>query len=113
MALLFDDILEPVSSGSFDRFWKEWPARGRKVGKPQCLRKWIAKKLDNDPRIFPALERYKQSKKWAERKGHYIPGPHKWLNQEYYAVDLDTIEVENIRQYRSADLVVNISKTAR
>lgn len=71
----------------FIAFWSIWPAHERKVGRKQCLAKWMSVQLESKAdRIISAVEQFKKSDSWARG---FIPMPLTWLNQERW-------EAENI-----------------
>jgi hypothetical protein len=65
---------------AFETFWKEYP---RKVAKPNALKAWKAKRLNESIDIILAgLERWKASREWTKDGGQFIPHPATWLNRE-------------------------------
>jgi len=69
-----------VVNESFETFWKAYP---RKVGKPNALKAWKSKKLNESIDIILAsLERWKASRDWTKDGGQFIPHPATWLNRE-------------------------------
>jgi hypothetical protein len=65
---------------AFDTFWKAYP---RKVAKPNALKAWNSKKLNESIDIILAsLERWKASRDWTKDGGQFIPHPATWLNRE-------------------------------
>lgn len=64
----------------FLNFWKSWPPSPRKGGKSECLRRWLAKGLeDSAPAILAHVEAMKSGKQWAD--ANFIPAPLTYLNQ--------------------------------
>ena len=69
-----------VVNDTFETFWKAYP---RKVGKPNALKAWKSKKLNESIDIILAsLERWKASRDWTKDGGQFIPHPATWLNRE-------------------------------
>ncbi len=66
---------------SFEAFWKVYP---RKEGKGACRRWWIDHKPDDVLLgiMLSKIEQAKQTPKWNEHGGKFIPMPATWLNQE-------------------------------
>lgn len=72
-----------IFSEAFAAFWKSYPRCNRKVGKPQCWRKWNAKNLDTQAEsIMRGLERWKPV--WMQNDNKYVPLVHRWLNEEWW-----------------------------
>jgi hypothetical protein len=66
----------------FDRFWAEYPAGSRKVGKPQCRKKWHGERLEAQAdAILAGLAKWKASAHWREG---FVCQPHKFLNQRFW-----------------------------
>lgn len=66
---------------SFEIFWKAYP---KKEGKGAC-RKWWADKKPDDVLLgimLSKIDQAKQTKKWQEEDGRFVPMPLTWLNQE-------------------------------
>jgi uncharacterized protein YdaU (DUF1376 family) len=66
---------------SFDVFWAAYP---KKEGKGPC-RKWWAEETPDDVLLgimLAKIEQAKQTTKWNEQRGKFIPMPATWLNQE-------------------------------
>lgn len=69
-------VVDPEKEVSFAVFWNEWP---QKVNRQAAREAWD--KVDTDISIIlRALENQKQSPKWAENRGQYIPHASTWLN---------------------------------
>lgn len=66
----------------FDRFWKAYPRRSRKVDKTGCLRRWRRKGLENiAEQVIAGLERWKVSEDWTKQGGAFVCMPSVFLNQ--------------------------------
>jgi hypothetical protein len=75
-------------SPGFMRFWSEYPAHERKVGKSACARLWKRKKLEAiTEQVIASLERCKASRDWTKNGGEFIPGPASWLNKTPWETD--------------------------
>lgn len=63
-------------SSEFDKFWNIYP---KKVGKKNCLRKWKARKLDDESNLIiqNVLERVANDRQWLEG---YAPNPETYIN---------------------------------
>lgn len=68
-------------TGGCDRFTEFWRIYPQKVAKPQCERKWRARRLDDiaDLILVNVAERLQCDPKWQEG---YVPNPLTYLNQE-------------------------------
>ncbi len=66
---------------SFELFWAAYP---KKEGKGACRRWWKEHKPDDVllGHMLMKIEQAKQTTKWKEREGKFIPMPATWLNQE-------------------------------
>ena len=66
---------------SFDIFWSAYP---KKEGKGACRRWWKQHTPDDFllGRMLDKIEQAKQTTKWKEQAGKFIPMPVTWLNQE-------------------------------
>jgi len=62
---------------SFDAFWKAYP---KKEGKEQARKAFKKVKPDLMPIILKAIENQKQTDKWKNDGGKYIPNPATWIN---------------------------------
>ena len=70
---------KPAPEG-FLKFWSAWPKSPRKGGKPECLRRWLARGLeDAAPAILSHVEVMKSGKQWADPQD--LPAPLTYLNQ--------------------------------
>ena len=66
----------------FKAWWSLYPPI-RRYGKPQCLKKWLMRKLESEYEDqIMRLERWKRSPEWTREGGAYIPNPHRYLNEE-------------------------------
>jgi hypothetical protein len=65
----------------FDIFWAAYP---KKEGKGACRRWWKEHKPDDELLgcMLATIEQAKQTVKWKEQGGKFIPMPATWLNQE-------------------------------
>ncbi|MGC3975638.1 MAG: hypothetical protein QM771_14835 [Nitrospira sp.] len=62
----------------FEKFWSLYPMRdGKRLGKPEALRKWTCVKGDDREKILLAVRHYAGSKQAASGIG--IKDPHRWL----------------------------------
>ena len=63
----------------FDHFWKVYP---RKAAKAQAEKAWT--KLNPDPSLYDLIMQKlaiaKQTAKWKEKNGEFVPYPATWLN---------------------------------
>lgn len=67
-------------SDDFLEFWKEYP---KKVGKGDAFNKWKKAKLTKADKedILKALDWQKNSIRWRDNEGRYIPNPSTYLSQ--------------------------------
>lgn len=64
---------------SFDRFWAAWPKSPRKVGKADCLKRWVRHGLKGHADAIVAhIEAMCASQQWREG---FEPAPATYLNQ--------------------------------
>lgn len=64
----------------FDDFWSVYPKKGQR---PQCLKKWEAKKLDSiADQIISHVSIMSTSDQWRKENGQFCPNPLTYLNQE-------------------------------
>ena len=78
------------TSEKFLEFWDVWPKSKRKQSKPECFKKWKARKLDQiADKIIEHVKVCKESSQW---KDGYEPAPLTYLNQGRYE---DEVEVEH------------------
>ena len=78
------------TSEKFLEFWDVWPKSKRKQSKPECFKKWKARKLDQiADKIIEHVKACKESSQW---KDGYEPAPLTYLNQGRYE---DEVEVEH------------------
>lgn len=68
---------------SLARFEKLWAAYPKKEGKGACLRWWATHTPDDSllGRMLAKIAEAKQTAKWREQGGKFIPMPATWLNQ--------------------------------
>lgn len=72
----------------FERFWGAYP---RHEDRTIALKAYMA--LDVSPdRLFRALEKAKDSRKWTSANGRYIPSAAKWLDGEWLDYAEDELE---------------------
>ena len=58
----------------FKTFWGAWPKSSRKGGKPECLKVWLTKRLEESAaEILAHVELMKRGKQWADDQ--FIPAP--------------------------------------
>ncbi len=74
------DKLPGDSRTRLERFWAAYP---RKEGKGACVRWWRAHGPDDSllDRMLAKIAEAKQTTKWREQGGKFIPMPATWLNQ--------------------------------
>jgi hypothetical protein len=66
----------------FSEFWASYP---RKESKPQALKFWAKKNLDEiAEKIITHVNASKKSDAWTEKEGKYIPHASTYLNNERY-----------------------------
>ena len=69
-------------SAEFELFWHSYP---KKTGKDAAWRSWQARKrekrLPSVDDLIAAIDRFRNTEKWQEDGGRYIPNPATWLNQ--------------------------------
>ena len=64
----------------FEEFWQYYPMRdGRRLDKPEALRKWQVIKVDDRKQVLIAVRHYANSKQVLEGIG--IKDPHRWLRK--------------------------------
>ena len=71
----------------FLTFWKAYP---NKVGKDAAWKAWQNRtgSLPEILLILEAIQNQKQSRRWQEEEGRYIPNPATWLNQGRWADEI-------------------------
>lgn len=78
-------VIEPKNTATpdgFAAFWSTWPANQRKGGKPDCLKIWASKKLENhSAEIVDHVKTMIESSDWKKEGGAYIPLPSTYLRQ--------------------------------
>ena len=67
----------PPASGEFEKFWLAYP---RKEGKRAALAKWTQLRPPL-AQCLAAIEVQRQSERWREERGRFIPMPAAWLHQ--------------------------------
>lgn len=74
------DKLPEESCTRLGKFWAAYP---RKEGKGACIRWWVAHTPDDSllDRMLAKIAEAKQTTKWREQGGKFIPMPATWLNQ--------------------------------
>lgn len=67
-------------AGYFDEFWKAYP---NKVGKDAARKAFDKRKVTQEllGQMLAAIATQRQSKKWTDDGGRYIPHPSTWLNE--------------------------------
>jgi len=67
-------------AGYFDEFWKAYP---NKVGKDAARKAFDKRKVTQEllSQMLSAIAMQRQSKKWTDDGGRYIPHPSTWLNE--------------------------------
>jgi hypothetical protein len=69
----------------FTQFWKLWPPKDRKVGKPKCLALWKSERLESQTEeIVAGLRRWITSQAWAEG---FDPQPARWLKEHRWTAN--------------------------
>ena len=73
----------------FDEFWAAYPS---KVAKGKARESWnkIKPSAELHQKILVAIDAAKQSWKWQQENGRYIPNPTTWLNQGRWDDELPT-----------------------
>lgn len=96
---------QPPAGGAerFQDFWEAWPPHIRKAAKEQCRRKWASKGLDERADLVIAtVLSLKDSDKWREEGGRWIPAPMTWLNQDRWEAGTQAqLHAENWQDTRS------------
>lgn len=70
--------LVPHSSAQFDEFWHVWPSGPRKVGKAECLKRWMARGLNAEAgKIIEHVLAMKSTRQWID----FCPAPLTYINQ--------------------------------
>lgn len=69
----------PSGAGYFDEFWKAYP---NKAGKDAARKAFAKRKVTREllDEMLAAIAVQRQSKKWTDDAGQYIPNPATWLN---------------------------------
>ncbi len=69
-----------VYSDDFLAFWKEYP---KKVGKGEAFKQWKKARLtlSDKENILSALKWQKNTDRWRDNKGRYIPNPSTYISQ--------------------------------
>jgi hypothetical protein len=81
----------------FDAFWNAWPANSRKVGKRQCLAKWVGRKCaEHADAIVAHVEAMKKTEKWREDGGRFIPLPMTYLNQDRWEAPTESAPLGDV-----------------
>lgn len=72
-------VISPMEF-QFNEFWKAYP---KKQGKGLCWKWWRKQKPSGElfEKMLSTLKLFKQSEKWGEMNGKYVPMPSTWLNQ--------------------------------
>lgn len=66
----------------FAEFWKTWPNTDRKQARGECLKVWKKASAERDAAVIVAhVVSLKNSEKWRESSGAFIPAPLTYLNQ--------------------------------
>jgi len=80
---------------SFDHFWIAYP---KKLAKAQAEKAWT--KLNPDPSLYDLIMQKlaiaKQSAKWKEKNGEFIPYPATWLNGRRWEDELPNCQSDAI-----------------
>ena len=63
----------------FERFWQAYP---KKVGKGEAQKAWKKNGHPGIDQIIAVVARARQTSKWLEDNGRFIPNPATWLNQK-------------------------------
>ena len=99
--------IPPLSAG-FQKFWNEWPAGERKVGKVKASQFWKREKLEaRTDEIVALVAAWKLTEKWTSG---FCPQPMTWLNGRQYEDGLPHAEppkplnAQQQRDSRSAQL---------
>jgi len=71
--------------GGFDRFWEVWPRSPRKVGKADCMKRWVRHGMEEHAdRIVAHVAKLKTSTQWLSG---FEPAPQTYLNQKRWLDD--------------------------
>lgn len=69
-------------SAEFELFWHAYP---KKAGKDAAFRAWKAKKrekrLPSVDDLIAAIDKWRDTDKWQEDGGRFVPNPATWINQ--------------------------------
>ena len=69
-------------SAEFELFWHAYP---KKTGKDAAFRAWKAKKrekrLPSVDDLIAAIDKWRDTDKWQEDGGRFVPNPATWINQ--------------------------------
>lgn len=88
---------EEPKETAFDRFWAVYP---NKTGKGAARKAFAKIKGVPVEKMIDAVEKQKQSRKWTEENGKYIPNPATWLNQERWEDSVEVVKTENDDGYK-------------
>lgn len=70
--------LSPTVDREFERFWNLYPKRsGKRLGKPEALKKWEALNTQDRQQVLVAVQHYASSELAFKNIG--IKDPHRWL----------------------------------
>ena len=70
----------PAVDHQFEEFWKAYPMRdGRRIGKPEALKKWSSLSAPDRKRVLIAVQHYANSNQVLAGIG--IKDPHRWLRK--------------------------------
>jgi len=74
-----------------DEFLSFWSAYPKKIGKDAAWKAWNGRNEDRPEIrfILDALNQQKSSEQWTRNHGQYIPYPSKWLNQGWWANEVE------------------------
>lgn len=97
--------IKKLNKKRFDEFWVLYP---NKKSKAAALNAWMKINLDDDlfSAITESLQQHKQSRKWNDSGGKYIPHPATWLNGKRWEDELNTgdfIYAEDQRNNRQSN----------
>jgi len=88
-----------VYSDDFLLFWNVYP---RKEGKGYAFECWEKRKkpIPAIGTVIESVERYKQSNKWKENNGKYIPHPSTWLNKRCWEDEIVVVPKREFLVYK-------------
>ncbi len=94
-------------SDDFILFWKEYP---KKVGKGEAFKQWKKARLTLGDKedILSALKWQKNTDRWRDNKGRYIPNPSTYISQRRWEDEPDLCfdgDITNPDRYNDGDIL--------